>query len=364
MNPAAAHASHVGLKREHNEDSILARPDLGLWVVADGMGGHSAGEVASAIVVRTIESALEGGEQLDDAVGRAHQAILDAALRGEGASGMGSTVVALQLQGSHYRLAWVGDSRAYLWNGRQLRQLTRDHSFVQRMLESGVLTQAEAEAHPDRGNLAQALGVAEDGLVVDVLDGALCRDETLLLCSDGLSGEVADEVIERAFRITTDEQQLVDLLVEAALASGGADNVSVIVVKAPADAPVRKSRGATVRIDTRRLNQLGAANQRFRRLRPLVVGMGVGLVAAAVFIAWMSPARKAEPPVGGGGGPSVVTPLPAPQVSPLSTPNPSALPEPEREMEQQMDFGEQGTRLQTSDGDTAANGVPDRFDDD
>ena len=175
--------THTGLVRELNEDSHLALPKLGLWAVADGMGGHQAGEVASGITIREIARSIEQGIPLAEAIETAHRAIQTAALQGEGAADMGSTVVAAKLDGLHYEIAWVGDSRAYLWNGT-LHQLTTDHSYVQLLLNAGLITESEIPEHPSRNVISQALGVGGPNnadIKVGIVSGELAEIDTLLL---------------------------------------------------------------------------------------------------------------------------------------------------------------------------------------
>jgi len=224
--------THTGWVRELNEDSYLALPKLGLWVIADGMGGHEAGEVASGITIREIARSIEQGMPLAEAIETAHRAIQTAALQGEGAANMGSTVVAAKLDGLRYEIAWVGDSRAYLWNG-SLHQLTTDHSYVQLLLNAGLITGSEMPGHPSRNVITQALGVGgpdKANIRVDLVSGELGESDTLLLCSDGLSGEVTDDRIAAILTATTDAQARVDCLIAAALETGGKDNVTVIVL--------------------------------------------------------------------------------------------------------------------------------------
>jgi len=224
--------THIGLVRELNEDSHLALPKLGLWVIADGMGGHEAGEVASGIAIREIARSIEQGMPLAEAIETAHRAIQTAALQGEGAANMGSTVVAAKLDGLCYEIAWVGDSRAYLWNGT-LHQLTTDHSYVQMLLNAGLITESEIPGHPSRNIISQALGAGgadKVNIKVDLVSGELGESDSLLLCSDGLSGEVADDSIATILSETTGNQARVDRLIAAALEAGGKDNVTVIVL--------------------------------------------------------------------------------------------------------------------------------------
>ena len=223
-------ATHVGYMRDHNEDNYICAPEQGLWLIADGMGGHAAGEVASAIVVDRITQARQESVPITEAVLSAHQAVIDAAGQGCGRKGMGSTVVALVLNGNEYEIVWVGDSRAYVWNGTSLAQLTQDHTHVQRLVGQGIITQEEALAHPLANLLYQAIGLNGDQLVTGHCTGKLLSGERLLLCSDGLSGEVAYEEIESVFAENLNDQDTAENLVNAALVHGGTDNITVIVV--------------------------------------------------------------------------------------------------------------------------------------
>ena len=308
MSIVYAADSDTGHVRDHNEDAWLARPDLGLWVVADGMGGHSAGEVASALAVRAIEAAIIRGVDLAQAVVAGHEAILEAAASGEGAPGMGSTVVALLVQGHRYQIAWVGDSRAYLWDGQELRQLTRDHSYVQRLVDSGLITPEQAIHHPERNTIAQALGVAGGGLSVDVVDGVFAREDQLLLCSDGLTGEVRDSeialLLANGGAQAGEPRKQVDALVGAALDHGGSDNVTVVLVSAPLDAAQRVPRAKTVPIDSARLNQLLLRRERARRWAP-IAGVALGAVLILGSLVWWVADTGREPSKSVGGGASL-----------------------------------------------------------
>ena len=224
--------SHVGLVRELNEDSCLTLPEYGLWVVADGMGGHEAGEIASQIAIQEISNGIKDGLSLTDAIASAHHAIQNAAQRGCGAGNMGTTVVAAKLNELDYEIAWVGDSRAYLWN-TALRQLTSDHSYVQLLLDSGLITSSEVASHPRRNVISQALGLSGNGydtLRIDRVIGKLNGNDTLLLCSDGLTGEVSDKEIALILVQENCNSIRADRLIKAALAGGGRDNVTVIMV--------------------------------------------------------------------------------------------------------------------------------------
>ncbi|MGR8929174.1 MAG: PP2C family protein-serine/threonine phosphatase [Gammaproteobacteria bacterium] len=228
-----AAGTHLGLVRELNEDSLLEAPELGLWIVADGMGGHEAGDVASRITVTEIAQGMKNGSSLTEAIVMAHREIQTAAVREGGSCDMGSTVVAAKLEGRHYEIAWVGDSRAYLWNG-VLRQLSTDHSYVQMLFEAGVITRAEMADHPARNIISQGLGVGgvDTGDVeVDLVCGDLAENDVLLLCSDGLTGEISDDRLEVILADSTDLHACVDRLIGAALEAGGKDNVTVVLLK-------------------------------------------------------------------------------------------------------------------------------------
>lgn len=232
-------ATDVGLLRDNNEDAILSDPKSGLWLVADGMGGHAAGEVASAITVQVICDAVRDGKTLVEAVNAAHQAVLEAARDGTGKYGMGSTVVALHTIGDQYQVAWVGDSRAYLWSDRDkdgysLQQLTVDHSYVQMLYQSGIISAEEMPGHPEKNVITQCLGSVELAhLKVDLIEGPWHKNDWIVLCSDGLTDTVSDQQICDILHESHNTDHAVESLISAALANGGKDNISVIIVGAP-----------------------------------------------------------------------------------------------------------------------------------
>ncbi len=233
-------ASHPGLMRDNNEDCFLSRPEHGLWLVADGMGGHEAGEVASAIVRDTIERETQNNPHisLPDSIQHAHTSILSSAAQGIGAPGMGSTVVALKSNSDKYQIAWVGDSRAYLWTptreGGRLEQLSTDHSYVQMLVETGVISQEDAESHPEKNIITQCLGMQELAQVrVDIVEHQWQKNQWVLLCSDGLTDEVNDKTIAQILFESHDCLAAVDQLLHAALTSGGRDNITVQIIESP-----------------------------------------------------------------------------------------------------------------------------------
>jgi PPM family protein phosphatase len=223
-------ATDIGRVRERNEDSILVEPPL--YVVADGMGGHRGGQVASQVALETLEElAAEGGGSLSDHVHRANRAVWDRSVEDERLSGMGTTLTAAQVDGASALIAHVGDSRAYLLRDGELRQLTADHTLVARMVKSGEITEAEADVHPHKNVLTRALGTDEE-VEVDEDTVALLDGDRLLLCSDGLTGMVTEDQIQAILENSDRPQQAADRLVKAANRAGGIDNISVVVLEA------------------------------------------------------------------------------------------------------------------------------------
>lgn len=224
-------ATHPG-NRDHNEDCFVADAALGLGLVADGMGGYACGEVASELVKKTVTEAIANSEGLRDAIVRAHAVVCREATSDEAKKGMGSTVIAFRIQDQEYELAWVGDSRAYLWDGetRTLHQITRDHSYVETLLSSGAISHDEAINHPNRNLITQAIGVAGgDGLEIELISGRLGNQQQLMICSDGLVDEVVDEDIADILSQSSSPEEAVRQLIERALINGGRDNVTVVI---------------------------------------------------------------------------------------------------------------------------------------
>ena len=227
--------THVGLRRKVNEDSLAIRTERGLWAVADGMGGHDAGDVASAKVVEALLD-LPIVYGLDPLVERAVEALLNAnreliELAGstEVERSIGSTVVGLAIAGGEYRCFWAGDSRAYQLRGDRLVQLSRDHSLVQSLVDAGMLSPGEALDHPNANVITRAVGVAPD-LVVETVGGDALPGDRFILASDGLTRLVEDE--ELAAELASDDlEQAADRLVEMVLARGAPDNVTLVIVK-------------------------------------------------------------------------------------------------------------------------------------
>jgi protein phosphatase len=224
-------ATDIGLVRENNEDSYFCLPKQQIWAVLDGMGGHESGETASAIAVYSFKNAIIAGKSTPSAIENAHQAIEQAAIEGIGSKGMGATIVTLELDNNHYEISWIGDSRAYCYRSK-LTQLSKDHSYIQLMLDQGLISEAEIENHPYKNTITQALGGIGTEIKVDTVTGEIQQGDIYLLCSDGLTGEVPDLAIEQTLsnQQTTLEQKG-DQLINQALASGGKDNVTLILVE-------------------------------------------------------------------------------------------------------------------------------------
>ena len=219
----------VGCVRDHNEDSLVVAPPL--FAVADGMGGHAAGEVASEIAVNVLAELAPkdlDGAALEHAVEEANHEIIRAARDGRGREGMGTTLTACMLENERHVIAQVGDSRAYLLHHGKLQQLTRDHSLMADMIEAGQLTPEEARHHPQRSVITRALG-SDPNTRPDMYEINVETGDRLLVCSDGLSSMIEDEQIEAVMRRVPDPQRCASQLVNEAIAAGGHDNVTVIV---------------------------------------------------------------------------------------------------------------------------------------
>lgn len=227
------HDTHVGKVRDLNEDCYLVDSENGFCVLADGMGGHEGGELASQIVVDSVSAAFRAGKPLPEALISAHRAVIAAANDGRGREGMGATVIALKVSGGEFEIVWVGDSRVYLWDGDDLTQLTKDHSLVQHLVDTGTITAAQAIDHPQRHFVTQAIGMPQlHKMAVGRIQGVMKPAYRFLLCSDGLSGEVSHAEMSEVLGCDLSEQQKVDMLINRALENGGSDNVTVILLSA------------------------------------------------------------------------------------------------------------------------------------
>lgn len=288
MRITAAAATDIGRVREGNEDAFLN--DAPLFAVADGIGGHQGGEVASRLALETLEVLFKHGRgTLADQLREANRAVFERSSRDAAVAGMGTTLTAAVAEAGRLRLAHVGDSRAYLLRNGRLRMLTEDHTLVQRMVARGEITEQEADVHPHRSVLTRALGtepdVQIDEGVLDAQDG-----DRILLCTDGLSGMVPEEEIERILRDAGEPRDAVKELVRAANAAGGVDNITVLVLDLSLEDSERgageaaegvSAPAATGRRNASRANA-GAAGRRARG--PIVRRIALWSIAAALVV--------------------------------------------------------------------------------
>lgn len=229
-----ASRTDVGLRRKVNEDSLLVRTERGLWAVADGMGGHEAGDVASSKVTESLLNLpiVYGLDNLVDcavaALKKVNQELI--ALAGnDGQRTIGTTVAGLAVADGQYRCFWAGDSRAYRLRDGEIIQLTRDHSLVQDLVKAGMLTAEEAESHPNANVITRAVGVAEE-LKVDIVSGDTRPGDQFLLATDGLTRMVDDS--ELAAELASGHpREVAEKLIKTVLARGAPDNVSIIITK-------------------------------------------------------------------------------------------------------------------------------------
>ncbi len=260
-----AATTDIGRVRSHNEDAVLASPPL--FAVADGLGGHEAGEVASSIAIETLRDHAPrrpDANALGRAVRAANRAVIRAAREGVGREGMGTTVTAAIVEGTRIVIAQVGDSRAYLLSGGALSRVTQDHSLVGDMIRAGQLSEAEARVHPHRSVITRALG-SDPNLIVDTFEVDAAPGDRLLLCSDGLTSMLTDERIAELLGGYRDPATTTHALVEEANESGGQDNISAVVVD------IEGGPGASF-----------GTREDERRLRGLVSVVGWILVAALI----------------------------------------------------------------------------------
>ena len=229
-DPGYAGDSHVGRVRSDNEDAFLLAPPL--FAVADGLGGHQAGEIASSIAIETLlESAPRAADvkALGRAARQANAAVIEAAATGRGKTGMGTTLTAVMIDGSRLAVAHVGDSRAYLLHLGALEQLTTDHSLVADLVRQGRITAEESRTHPNRSVITRALGSDPD-MMADTFEVQAAPGDRLLLATDGLTSMVPDDEISHVLATAPTPDAAVDELIDRAIDAGGQDNVTVVVV--------------------------------------------------------------------------------------------------------------------------------------
>jgi len=225
--------THAGKVRERNEDSCLVRTDIGLWAVADGMGGHEAGDLASRILVESLdaieqpEAALDLLEQCETQIFGANQQIMDLSRARNGAT-IGTTAAVLLVRDKHYACVWAGDSRVYLVSGGAIKQVSRDHTEVEELVAAGTLSRKDAESWPNNV-ITRAIGATED-LELEVVTGAADPGDVFVICSDGLTKHLADDEILQ-FAAGRNARAACEAMLGLALDRGGLDNVTVVVVR-------------------------------------------------------------------------------------------------------------------------------------
>jgi len=258
--------THPGRRGGANEDVIGWDEASSFWFVADGMGGHASGDVASRVVKETLL-----GEALAlplvDAIRKAHETVAATAKTNTAYDNMGSTVVATRIAQRQAEIAWVGDSRAYLWRDGSLSALTRDHSYLEVLRIQENLTDEQLRGHPNRNLVTQTLGIGLPEPSVAKL--MLRRRDWLLLCSDGLNDELEDQEIAEVLRTHREPEKATEALIDAALAKGGRDNVSAVLVEYDGPNGISFSR---------------AMSQKLRPLLPMMFSI-VGGMAAATLVA-------------------------------------------------------------------------------
>ena len=228
----------IGLKRKNNEDEFFVSPELDFCLTADGMGGAAAGEIASMIFAETTQEIFAGNTDRseDEIVNRvqksfdsANRKILEHVVHNPGHKGMGCTAELLAFFDEGFVLGHIGDSRTYRLRHRQLEQLTQDHTLVQQQLDKGLISAEKIKHHPLRNVIFRAVGI-EDELTVDLIRGETISEDLFLLCSDGLTDMVQDDLIQQILCSDIDIYRKTDKLIETAKKAGGEDNITVVMV--------------------------------------------------------------------------------------------------------------------------------------
>ncbi len=231
----------IGRKRKLNQDYVYtSEMPIGnlsnLFMVADGMGGHNAGDYASRCAIETIvDYAMKLDDEeavtiLEKAIHRANDVIRDKAESDENLSGMGTTIVAATINGNNLCVANVGDSRLYVVGNREIRQITRDHSYVEEMVRLGEIKREQARSHPDKNIITRAVGAMEE-IDIDFFNVTLDKDDIVLMCSDGLTNMIEDEEIRMILQGQRDIVEKAESLVNAANNNGGRDNIAVVLIE-------------------------------------------------------------------------------------------------------------------------------------
>lgn len=280
----------VGRERETNEDSFLVDDRLVLFAVADGMGGHSAGEIASFTALEALRANIASSKSLEEAIRTANKAVYDKAHQKPEWSGMGTTITAFAVTpDGRPVIGHVGDSRAYLLRDSELSQLTEDHSLVEELVREGRITEEQAEVHPQRAIITRALGIESD-IEIDIYTTQLRTGDRILICSDGLTSMIRPEQTSRILQLEDDPGHAAESLVDAANDAGGEDNITAVVIDvldgaaevepSEVEPPVQKA--TPVPVQTRSRTRPGFAKRWTRRffvILPIIVILGVGIGA-------------------------------------------------------------------------------------
>ncbi|MEP6572752.1 MAG: Stp1/IreP family PP2C-type Ser/Thr phosphatase [Gemmatimonadota bacterium] len=243
MHFTCAARTDTGIVRSGNEDNYLMLSDRGVFIVADGMGGHAAGEVASEMAVRIISKELgslrgltdeQAGDRMRTAIINANNAIFDRTLTEHDKRGMGTTTTAMILLPKRFLIGQVGDSRAYILRDGEFLQITKDHSYVQEQVDLGLLTAEQARVHPYSNVITRCIGANND-VVPDLYFGQLRPGDIILLASDGLTGMLEDPHLVTILSSEGGPQQWVDRMISEANRRGGLDNITAIIVRIEPD---------------------------------------------------------------------------------------------------------------------------------
>jgi protein phosphatase len=227
-----AATSDIGKVRKKNEDSFFVDPEHEIWIVADGVGGNRNGEIASQLTAQTIDRRVRQGASIQEAIMDAHKTILKAGEYNPDFQGMATTVVVCKIHQNAWEVSWVGDSRAYQWNGEYLQRLTRDHNYAQQLLDEDAISPEDANNHPMRHVLMHALGSGEIELLrIETVSGSLNDGDQLLLCTDGLCGLVPDSTLEDVLAQKLSLEKSLDDMIQLALDAGGTDNITAILMR-------------------------------------------------------------------------------------------------------------------------------------
>lgn len=233
MNFKIGHGTHTGIKRDHNEDTYGISHDHELWLVADGMGGHDHGELASAMARDSILYQYTLGQSIKECIVKSNQMIIDSSFERGGDLPMGTTIVVFTAKSDKFYSGWVGDSRIYKLRENKLTAISTDHSYVQELVDQNLISEEQARTHPHRNVVTQALGVTDNSEIkISLSEGDIKAGDKFLLCSDGLTEEVEDNKIEELLLKDLHPQEIVDQLTIAALKGGGSDNITVIILEA------------------------------------------------------------------------------------------------------------------------------------